>query len=130
MADTMELAVRYDGTDLTSAEAVLLLEEIERQRRYLEKCEKQLKNSILSEMERTNTIKLENEHILVSYIGAADRESFDSKAFRADYADLYDEYVRFSTVSPFIRITMRARSQDKIRRGDNDGYLQYQRIRC
>ena len=77
MTATGKLAVRYDGADLTAVEAVALLEEIERQRKYYEKCEKLLKDSILREMERTNTIRLENDHVLVSYIAAADRESFD-----------------------------------------------------
>ena len=33
-----------------------------------------------------------------------ERETFDSKQFKADMPELYDEYVKFSKVKPSVRI--------------------------
>ena len=69
--------------------------------------EDELKKAILTEMESKGIIKLETDELTISYVASTDRETFDSKKLRADNPDLYDEYIRMSTVKPSIRIKLK-----------------------
>lgn len=62
------------------------------------------KSALLNAMEQNGIIKLEAENLKISYIAETERETFDSKQFKADMPDLYDEYVKFSKVKPSVRI--------------------------
>lgn len=81
--------------------------EYERVMKELKEKEDALKEAIKEEMEAKGIIKIENEDLLISYIAATDRESFDSKQFRKDNPDLYDEYVKISPVKSSIRIKVK-----------------------
>ena len=65
------------------------------------------KRELLKAMEGNGIKKIDTDTVTVSYIGATTRETFDSKAFKADMPELYDEYTRFSDVSPSIRIKVK-----------------------
>ena len=65
------------------------------------------KRELLKAMEGNGITKIDTDTVTVSYIGATTRETFDSKAFKADMPKLYDEYTRFSDVSPSIRIKVK-----------------------
>lgn len=67
--------------------------------------EKDMKNGIKKAMEDNGIVSIETDRINVKYIDASERERFDSKAFRKDNPKLYDEYVKFTKVSPSIRVT-------------------------
>lgn len=62
---------------------------------------------LLSEMEEQNIIKIDIPELLVSYIAPSERETFDSKKFREEHEDLYDEYVKFSPVKSSLRIKVK-----------------------
>lgn len=74
----------------------------------LKEQEEELKEAIKAEMEAKGILKLEDETsgMTISYIASTNRETFDSKKFKADNPDLYDEYVRFSPVKSSIRIKL------------------------
>lgn len=91
-----------------------LSEDIEKQIVSIEKRIKKLKEqqdamkaALLSTMEAKNLIKLETDKLVISYVAPTDRESFDSKKFREDNPDLYDEYVKISPVKSSIRIKVK-----------------------
>ncbi len=65
------------------------------------------KRDLLKAMEDNGITKIDTDTVTVSYIGATTRETFDSKAFKADMPELYDEYTKFSDVSPSIRIKVK-----------------------
>lgn len=65
------------------------------------------KRELLKAMEGNGITKIDTDTVTVSYIGATKRETFDSKAFKADMPELYDEYTKFSDVSPSIRIKVK-----------------------
>ena len=67
----------------------------------------ELKSSLLQAMEEGNVIKIDTDSIRVTYVAPIDRETFDSKQFRADMPDLYDSYVRISKTAPSLRITIK-----------------------
>ena len=79
----------------------------ERQIKVIKEQEDNLKQAILEEMETNQIIKLDTPDILISYVASSDRETFDSKTFKADHQDLYDEYVKMTPVKASIRIKLK-----------------------
>ena len=104
-----ELTVYKEDRVVLKDYAAEELVKIEIAMKDLKKRQDELKAALLEEMERENILSLENEPygIKVARIEAYDRETFDSKKFRADQPDLYDKYVRLSSVKPSIRITVK-----------------------
>lgn len=103
----MELIKIEENGALLSEEVTKKIVEFEKQIKLIKEEEDKLKQSILTEMEKRNIIKLDNENLTISYVAPYDRESFDSKAFKEDHQDLYDEYVKMSSVSASIRIKVK-----------------------
>lgn len=104
-----ELIKIESGMAILDAEAVRKIAEFEDAMEKLKQAEDKLKKEILSEMEEKNILKIENETMTISYIGATGRETFNSKKFRSDNPDLYDEYVTISPVKSSIRIKVKER---------------------
>ena len=102
-----ELIKIESGTAILDAEAVRKIAEFEDAMKKLKQAEDKLKKDILAEMEEKNILKIENETMTISYIGATGRETFNSKKFRADNPDLYDEYCKIIPVKPSIRIKVK-----------------------
>lgn len=65
------------------------------------------KADLLTAMEQNGIVKYEDNNVRINYVAATQRETFDSKAFKADMPELYDEYVKFSNVKPSVRISVK-----------------------
>ena len=102
-----ELIKVESGTAILDIEAVRKIAEFEEAMKKLKQEEDKLKKEILTEMEEKNILKIENDTMTISYIGATGRETFNSKKFRADNPDLYDEYCKIMPVKPSIRIKVK-----------------------
>ena len=85
------------------------LAEYEKIIKRLKEQEDELKNSIMTAMEECGVIKIDTDDVTVSYIAATARESFDSKKFKKDKPDLYDEYCNLKPVQASIRIKLKER---------------------
>lgn len=81
----------------------------ERMAKQIKDQQEELKKGILEAMERNGILKIDNEYLTISYIGETDRETFDSKGFRAEYPELYDDFVKISTVKPSIGLKLKDR---------------------
>lgn len=81
---------------------------IEKEISRLKAVQDELKKSLLAEMEAKGLIKVETDNLVISYIAPSDRETFDSKRFRDDNPDLYDEYVKISPVKSSIRLKVKS----------------------
>ena len=105
----MELIKRENGISILDAEVSNKIATFEKQLKALKEQEDELKQAILNEMESKGIIKLEDETtgLSITYVAETTRESFDSKAFRKDNPDMYDEYVRMSPVKSSIRIKVK-----------------------
>ncbi len=77
---------------------------IESQMKTLKEQYDGFKTALLEAMEKHGVTKFDGDGIKINYIAEATRETFDSKQFKADMPDLYDEYVKFSKVKPSVRI--------------------------
>lgn len=67
----------------------------------------ELKQRILEEMESNGILKIETDDLVISYVAPTSRESFDSKAFRKDNPELYDEYITISPVKASVRMKLK-----------------------
>ena len=70
----------------------------------LKELEKTLKESLLQEMEKRNIKKIDTNKLTITYVDETTKETFDSKAFRQEHRDLYDEFVKISDVKAYVKI--------------------------
>ncbi len=80
---------------------------LETEAKRIKELQDNYKKAILEEMEAKQIIKIDTPEVLINYIASTDRETFDSKAFKEEHQDLYDEYVKMSPVKPSIRIKVK-----------------------
>lgn len=103
----MELIKIENDIALLDTEISKQIADFERTIKEIEEKEKNLKQAILEEMENKNILKLENDDFIISYIAPSDRETFDSKSFKADHQDMYDEYIKMTPVKSSVRIKLK-----------------------
>lgn len=103
----MELIKVENEIGILDTEVSKKVAEFEKTLKEIKEKEEELKQNILIEMENKNILKLETDDLTITYIAPAERETFDSKKFREENSDLYDEYVKFSPVKSSIRVKVK-----------------------
>lgn len=96
-----------DGNAILDPDAAARFATFERQAKQIKKAEDELKKAVLAAMERHNVIKLDTDELSISYVAPTERETFDTKRFRAENPDTYDDYVKFSKVKPSVRVRLK-----------------------
>lgn len=81
--------------------------EFEKQAKAIKEAEENLKALILAEMEANGIVKLDTPEITITYVAETYRESFDSKALKADDENTYNKYIKIGNVKPSIRIKVK-----------------------
>ena len=99
-----ELIVLEGNTALLRPAVAEHLAEFERMAKTIKAKQDELKQKILEEMESKGIVSIKTPELTISYVAPTTRETFDSKAFRKDHPDLYDEYVGISMVRSSIRM--------------------------
>ena len=99
-----ELIVYEGNTALLNPDVAMRLAEFERMAKNIKAKQDELKQKILEEMESKSVLSIKTPELTISYVAPTSRETFDSKAFRKDHPDLYDEYVSISLVKSSIRM--------------------------
>lgn len=95
------------GVAVLVPSASAMLAQFEREAKAIEEKQKELRKRIQAEMEKNGIIKIDTDELTITYVAPTTREQFDNKKFRADKPDLYDEYVKISSVSACVKITMK-----------------------
>lgn len=104
----MDKLIRIEqNTALLNPEVSSQLAEFERMAEEIKAKQKELKEKILAEMEEHGILKIETDELMINYVAEYNKETFDSKAFRKDNPDLYDEYVKIGTVSASVRMKLK-----------------------
>ena len=103
----MELIKLENEIAVLDPEVSKQIADFERQIKIIKEQEDNLKQAILEEMETNQIVKLDTPDILISYIAPTDKETFDSKTFKAEHQDLYDEYVKMTPVKSSVRIKVK-----------------------
>ena len=81
--------------------------DFERQAKVIKEKEDKLKQAILNEMENKNIIKIETDNLLINYIAPSERETLDSKKFKEELPQVFNEYVKFTPVKSSIRLKVK-----------------------
>ena len=86
-----------------------ILAELDKEEKRIKQKKEEIKSQLKYEMEAKGikSIKDEVNGINITYIEETQKETFDSKAFRKDNPDLYDNYVKFSDVKASVRISIK-----------------------
>lgn len=104
----MDKLIRIEqNTALLNPEVSSRLAEFERMAKEIKAKQDELKQRVLAEMEEHGILKIETDELIINYIAPSNRETFDSKAFRKDNPDLYDNYVKISEVSASVRMKVK-----------------------
>ncbi len=103
----MELITLENGTALLNSDVSQQIAEFEKAIKEMKAKEDKLKQAILEEMESKSIIKIDSDDLTISYVAPTDRETFDSKSFKAEHQDLYDEFVKMTPVKSSIRIKVK-----------------------
>ncbi len=101
------ITIDTEGHALLNEMVSIQIAEFESVVKELKAKEDELKSKILQEMEARNLLKVESCDLSISYTAQHTKETFDNKKFREDYPDLYDEYVKFSSVKSSLRINLK-----------------------
>lgn len=102
-----DLIVREGNQPILKPEVLAKLIWLEDMAKKVSDEQKKLKEAIREAMEAQGIIKIDTPEIMINYIAATDRESFDSKTFREDFPEIYDTYIKMTTVAPSIRIKIK-----------------------
>ena len=108
-----EIIKVVEGIAILDSATAHKIAECERKVKEIKEAEDALRTAILEAMESQGIKKLETPELTITYTEPTDREDFDKKKFRADNPDLYDEYVKFTTVKSSIRIKLKEEKADE-----------------
>lgn len=102
-----DLILMNAGCAMLSVETVQTIIDLKKAAKVIKEREEKLEAAILAEMKANEVIKIDTPELLINYVEATMRESFDSKAFRKDQPDLYDRYVKLSPVKECLRVKVK-----------------------
>ena len=93
----MKLIKIENGVPILDTATSEKIAQFERQIKAIKEQEESIKNAILSEI----------NGLSISYIAETAREIFDSKKFKQEHSDMYDEYIKITPVKASIRIKVK-----------------------
>ena len=81
--------------------------EFEKTIKDMQEKEKALKEAILNEMQAKNIVKIDTPELSITLVAETYKETFDSKSFKEENPDLYDNYVKMSPVKASLRLKVK-----------------------
>lgn len=102
-----ELITISKGVPLLDAQTAVKIADFERRIKELKDAEEALKTAVLEEMEEKKILSIKTAEMTISYIASYDREGLDAKRLKEENPDLYDSYVKITSVKPSIKITLK-----------------------
>ena len=103
----MELFEKKDNSISLLVDTSEKIAKLENQIKEMKLKEEEIKKDILTQMEENGILKIENEWLTITYIGASDRETLDTKTFKEELPEIYDKYVKMTPVKSSIRIKVK-----------------------
>ena len=103
----MDLIKFENNVLVLDKETIQKIAEFEKAIKDMQEKEKALKEAILNEMEAKNIIKIDTPELSITYVAETSKETFDTKSFKAENPDLYDSYVKMSTVKSSLRLKVK-----------------------
>lgn len=103
----MQAIIKFDENGQLAVDTIKYIAETEKKLKEAKEQEEQMKAQLLEAMEQNGIIKIENDNVLINYVASTESERLDTKAFKENCPDLYDEFVKFSPVKASIRIKVK-----------------------
>lgn len=72
-----------------------------------EEAYKAFKEKLLQTMQEQGIKSLDNDFIKITKIDATESESFDSKRFKRDHRELFDEYITMKSKAAYLKIEVK-----------------------
>lgn len=98
--------IKIDKDNYSLPETLKSISDFEREIEVLKKQEKEMKETLLKCMEESGTLKLKNEDLTISFVGETFKDTFDTKAFKEKYPELYKQFTKTSITSSSVRFTL------------------------
>lgn len=108
-----DLITVENGTGLLNAEIAEKIAYFERKIKEIKEVEDNLRAGILEEMEAKGIKKIETEDFTITYKDSYEKEQFQTKQLRVDDPDLYDRYIKLTSVKSSIVIKLKEESKDE-----------------
>lgn len=90
-----------------SKEAELLFVQYKEAQKEFKEKEEALTNKLKDEMKEKGILSYKNDNLSISYTPESTKETFDTKAFKEKYPDVYKLFVKTSPVKASVRITVK-----------------------
>lgn len=90
-----------------SSKEIQTLEDVLLQMKALELVIDEYRQKALEEMARRGILNIQIGKVKMTYVPGTIRQTFDSKAFKADEPELYEQYIKNTEVKPSLRITVK-----------------------
>lgn len=81
-----------------------MIVDIEKKLEELKETEKALKEALLEEMQKRGIKKIDTPKLTITFVDETTKETFDSKTFKQEYRDLYNDYCKISDVKAYVKI--------------------------
>ena len=107
----MDGIIKFENGKLAQ-QAVDFIIDVECQMKAIKEAYDEFKSELLQAMEQNGIVKIESElpngeKIRINYIAESTSETLDSKQFKADMPDLYNEYVKFTNKKAYVKIAVK-----------------------
>ena len=103
----MELIKIENGLEVATQQLVDEALEIKYLEDKLKAKKDNLTLTLLEEMKTKGIKRIETPDVVISYIDETTRETLDSKRFRTENPDLYDEYVKITPIKASVRMRIK-----------------------
>jgi hypothetical protein len=100
----MNELIKNEELNLAIASELTKILEIEKKAKERKE---EIKNQILKEMAYKNIKKIETDDLTITYKEQTEQERFDSIKFKKEHKDMYDEYIKFTTVKSSLLIKLK-----------------------
>lgn len=107
MATNDLVAIDGNGCPVIPQDVITRIVELERDMKAIQDQEKKMREDLKAAMEEYGIVNLKNDDIQIIYTPGGGRETFDTAAFRADFAELYAKYTKITAVSPTVKIALK-----------------------
>jgi predicted phage-related endonuclease len=105
------VAIDGNGCPVIPQNVITRIVELERDMKVVQEQEKKMREDLKAAMEEYGIVNLKTDEIQISYTSGGERETFDTAAFKADFAELYAKYTKKTAINPTVKIALKGAKQ-------------------
>ncbi len=105
--EEFEIITIENDVPMLSAKMETILVGLDEAEKHIKEQKEVYREALLRAMEKHNIKSIGTNNVTITYKDEYDRESLDSKRLREEQPDIYDEFVKFTTVKSSIAIKVK-----------------------